>query len=62
MFHVFERAWWRKGGNKIVPSTNGRKRSLAWVDTEEEAQAMCRRNNVEREPDWRSIKSEYEPA
>ena len=63
MYRVFTRTWWKRnadwpGGRE--PSA-GRKTTIARnVQTEEEAQAICRRYNTSHDPGFLSRKAEYE--
>lgn len=61
MFHVFTRRWWKDNPswpNGLEPYL-GRKSRLGYVDTEEEARAMCAEYNSTHEPGKYSIKAEY---
>ena len=61
-YRVFSRTWWRRnpshpGGRE--PGA-GRKTTLARVQTEDEARAICRRYNDNHDPGFLSRKAEYE--
>lgn len=61
-FHVFHQTWWKRdtsypGGRR--PGA-GRKTTIGYASTEEEAQSMCKAWNAEHEPGFLSRKAEYE--
>lgn len=62
MYHVFTRAFWKKDPRtkKLVPSL-GRKSTLCYCSTIEEARAECARYNEQRAktPNPLSIKAEF---
>jgi hypothetical protein len=63
MYKVFTRTFWKrdpKGYQGRSPHL-GRRTTLAqYIDTEEEAQAICRQYNDTHEPGFLSRKAEYE--
>ena len=64
-FKVFTRNWWKKnpswpGGRE--PDAGARKRTLGYVETEEEAIAMCREYNTTHSPGELSRKAEWMDA
>lgn len=61
-YHVYHRTWWRKNPkwpNGLEPHL-GRKNTIAYVDTESEARAICKDYNDNNEPGRLSRKAEYE--
>ena len=66
MFRVFKRPWWKDNPswpNGLEPDGAGNGKTIDYVDTEEEARAMCKQfNNGPRTPHELkySIKYEYE--
>lgn len=59
MYHVFTRNFYRDTPNGLQPDTRARKRTLAHVETEDEARALCREYNSTHKPGKLSRKAEY---
>jgi hypothetical protein len=63
MYHVFTRSWWKivkgqYGQTSRVPYM-GRKTTLAHVNTEQQARAICKQYNESHNPGPTSRKAEY---
>jgi hypothetical protein len=59
MYKVFTRNWYKVENGKIVPDYHARKTILAYVNTEEEARAICKEYNDTHAPGVKSRKAEY---
>ena len=60
-YRVFARNWYRRDENGLlVPCGGARKTTLAYVNHEEEALAVCRRYNESHKPGPLSRKAEWE--
>ena len=62
MFKVFTRTWWKIEADGSRTPEAGRKRTLATVPTEAEAQRLCQAWNATHSPGKRSRKAEYTEA
>jgi hypothetical protein len=63
-YTVFHRTWWRKNSdwpNGLEPAP-GRQKFIATVETEEEAQALCKQWCRDHAPGVLSDKAEYTSA
>ena len=61
MYRVFVRNWWKNNPNRpngLEPGP-GRKTTLDWVYTEQEARQMCKEYNDTHDPGRLSRKAEY---
>lgn len=58
-YYVFHRTWWRSNGRGGRVPGAGRKTTLGYVDTEQEALEMCKEYNDTHEPGFMSRKAEY---
>lgn len=61
-YHVFTRTWWRHNPNwpnGREPGA-GRKTTLGYTDSEEEARRMCKQYNETHNPGPLSRKAEYQ--
>lgn len=62
-YRIFKRSWWKPNPrypNGLEPNSTCRKTTLAYRDTEAEAQQYCREWNACNKPGRFSIKAEYE--
>ena len=59
-YEVFTRNWWRMENGRKVPNPGACKTHLDYVDTQEEARALCAEYNEENDPGVLSRKAEYE--
>ena len=62
MYEVFKRTWWRE--NKDYPNGlephAGKRRHIAWCDTEEEARRLCHAHNADHNPGRYGMKYEID--
>ena len=61
-FHIFTRNWWKNNPswpNGLEPHA-GRKTTLGYADTQDEARAMCKEYNSTNKPGRLSKKAEFE--
>ena len=61
-FHIFTRNWWKNNPswpNGLEPHA-GRKTTLGYADTQDEARAMCKEYNCTHKPGRLSKKAEFE--
>jgi len=62
MYKVFTRNWWKSNPawpNGLEPNSNARKRTIAKVETEEQARQIAQEYNKNHEPGRLSRKAEY---
>jgi len=59
-YEVFSRNWWRIENGKRVPDPSAYKTHIAYVNTQEEARALCKEYNEEHEEGELSNKAEYQ--
>jgi len=59
-YEVFSRNWWRIENGQRVPDAGADKTHIDYVDTQEEARAICKEYNDENEEGILSNKAEYQ--
>ena len=62
-YRVFTRNWWRENPewpNGLEPDASGRKRTVGYADSSEEAVKMCKKHNDSHKPGRLSNKAEFE--